>query len=76
MTTAAITTITKMMELLPEPTQDQVVEHLRDYIAEMKDEARWDMTFKSSQEQLVKAARRAKQEITAGRAEPMSYNQL
>jgi len=76
MTTAAITTITKMMELLPEPAQDQVVEHLRDYIAAMKDEVRWDTMFKSSQEQLVEAARRAKQEIAAGRAEPMNYNQL
>jgi methionine salvage enolase-phosphatase E1 len=34
----AITTITKMLESLPENLQNQVVEHLREYIAEIKEE--------------------------------------
>jgi len=37
----------------------------------MQDEARWDQLVASSQDKLVAAARRAKQEITAGQARPM-----
>jgi cation transport regulator ChaB len=66
--TAAVATVTKMMESLPEPAQEQVVEHLRDYIAE-----EWEAAFERTQDQLVVAARRAKEEIAAGHAEPMDY---
>jgi uncharacterized membrane-anchored protein len=34
----AIATVVKMMESLPETEQNQVVEHLREYITEMQDE--------------------------------------
>jgi len=76
MTTAAITTVTKMMETLPEPTQNQVVDHIRDYLAEIQSEKRWDTTFQNSQTSLIEAARRAKQEIVEGLSEPMDYSQL
>jgi DNA-binding transcriptional regulator/RsmH inhibitor MraZ len=74
--TAAVATVTKMMEALPEPAQDRVVEHLRDYIAEVWDEAQWEAAFEKTQDQLVVAARRAKEEIAAGHAEPMDYERL
>ena len=76
MTTAAITTVTKMMETLPEPTQNQVVTHIRDYLAEIQDEKKWDTAFQNSQTSLIKAARRAKQEIAEGLSEPMDYSRL
>ncbi|HEY53958.1 MAG TPA: hypothetical protein G4N94_10920 [Caldilineae bacterium] len=76
MTTAAITTVTKMMETLPEPTQNQIVDHIRDYLAEIQDEKKWDTTFQNSQASLIRAARRAKQEIAAGLSEPMDYSRL
>ena len=76
MTTTAMITVTKMMESLPEPTQNQVVEYLREYIADIKDEIQWDMTFQKSQKQLVEAAQQAKREIAAGLAQPMDYNRL
>ncbi len=76
MTSTAIVTMAKMMETLPEPAQNQLVEHLRDYIAEIQDEAQWDVLFNSTQEQLIAAARRARQEIAAGQAEPLDYEQL
>ena len=38
MTSTAIATVVKMMESLPEATQNQVAEHLRSYIAEIRDE--------------------------------------
>jgi len=76
MTTTAMVTVAKMMESLPERTQNQVVEYLRAYIADIKDEIQWDMTFQASQSQLIKAAQQAKREIAAGLAQPMDYNRL
>lgn len=76
MTSPAVVTITKMIDTLPEYAQDQVVEHLRDFIADMQDEIQWDDMFQKTEKQLVAAARRAKQEIAAGRAKPLNYDQL
>jgi translation initiation factor 2B subunit (eIF-2B alpha/beta/delta family) len=76
MVTGAITTVVKMLETLPEATQAQVAEHIREYIAEMQDDAEWDTQFQQTQEQLTAAVQQAKQEISAGHAEPMDYTQL
>jgi hypothetical protein len=76
MISTAIATMVKMLEGLPETTQAQVVEHLREYIAELQDDVAWDTQFQRTQKQLVVAARQAKQEIAAGLAEPMDYTQL
>ncbi len=74
--TAAIMTVTKMLESLPEAVQEQVVEHLREYLADLQDEMKWDSLFERTQPQLVAAARRAKQEMAQGRAQPMDYERL
>ena len=71
MSSTAIATVVKMMETLPEPAQNQVLNHLREYLEDVRDELRWDETFARTQAQLVAAARRAKQEIAAGQAKPM-----
>ncbi len=76
MASNAIATITRMMEALPEASQNQIVEHLREYIAELEDELRWEASFNRTQEQLVAAARQAKQEIAEGKAEPMDLDRL
>ncbi len=76
MASNAITTMTRMMETLPEALQNQIVEHLREYIAELEDELRWEASFNRTQEQLMAAARRAKQEIAEGKAEPMDLDRL
>ena len=71
MASNAIATITRMMETLPEALQDQIVEHLREYIVELEDELRWEVSFNRTQEQLIAAARCAKKEIAEGnRSEP------
>jgi hypothetical protein len=41
MTSTAIATVTKMLESLSETVQDQVVEHLREYLADLQDEHAW-----------------------------------
>ena len=76
MSSTAIATVIKMMESLPETTQDQVVEHLREYIADLQDEIQWDISFKKTQSQLIAAAQRARQEIAEGHAKPLDYDRL
>ena len=76
MSSTAIATVIKMMESLPETAQDQVVEHLREYIEDLQDELQWDISFKKIQPQLIVAAQRARQEIAEGRAKPLDHNQL
>jgi hypothetical protein len=76
MSATVIATVVKMMESLPDPMQDRVAEHLREYIEDLREEWEWDTTFKKTQSQLVTAARRAKQEIAAGQAKPLDYDQL
>ena len=76
MPSTAIATIVKMVESLPEPAQDQVVEHLREYLEDLRDESEWNDLFKRTQPQLVAAAQRAKKEIAQGLAKPMDYDRL
>lgn len=76
MASNAITTITRMIETLPEKEQNQIVEHLREYISDLEDELQWETSFNNTQDQLVTAARRAKQEIAEGKAEPMDFDRL
>jgi hypothetical protein len=76
MSSAVITTVVKMMESAPESIQRQIMEHLRLYFEELKDEAEWDSLVSQTQPELIKAARRAKEEIHAGQATPMDYSRL
>ncbi len=46
------------------------------YIAEFEDELQWETSFNNTQDQLVAAARRAKQEIAEGKDEPMNLELL
>jgi hypothetical protein len=76
MTSPAITTIIKMVESLPEDLQERIAENIREFIADLEDEKRWDASFKQTQDNLVAAARQAKQEIAAGQSVPIDYDKL
>lgn len=76
MSTPAITTLIKMVESLSDDLQNQVVEHIRHYIANLEDETQWEASFQRTQDNLVAAARKAKQDIAAGQAVPMDFEQL
>lgn len=76
MSSTSITTVVTMLESLPDPVQDQVVEHLREYLADVQDELLWDAQFKRTQPQLIAAARRARQQIAEGLAQPLDYDEL
>jgi hypothetical protein len=76
MSSAAITTIVKMVESLPNDLQERVSEHIREYIADLEDESKWESSFQKLHPNLVAAARKAKQEIAEGKSVPMDYDSL
>ncbi|MBW4675042.1 MAG: hypothetical protein KME52_13735 [Desmonostoc geniculatum HA4340-LM1] len=76
MSSTAIATVVKMMESLSVDAQDKVAEHLREYINDLQDEIQWNESFQRTQQKLVAAAQRAKQEIAEGKANPLDYDQL
>ncbi|WP_299406899.1 hypothetical protein [Acaryochloris sp. IP29b_bin.148] len=76
MSAAAITTIVKMVESLPDQVQEKVIEHIREFIAELEEEHLWDTSFQQTQDNLIAAAQKAKQEIAAGQSTPMDFEKL
>jgi len=76
MPSPAIATLVKMMESVPEPLQSEVVERVREFLEDLRDELRWNETFKRTDAGLAEAARRAKQEIATGQAKPFDPDQL
>jgi len=76
MASAPTMTIIKMLETLPKQLQDRVVEHVREYIEDLRDEFRWDESFSRTQESLIKAARMARKEIAEGRASHLDVEKL
>lgn len=71
MSSAAIKDLVEMVEALPNEVQQQVVDHLREYIADLQDEQQWNASFSRTQSALIAAARKAKQERTQGKATAM-----
>lgn len=76
MSAEAITTVVKMMESLPDSAQNQVIEYVKNYIADLQDELRWEESFAKTQNSLVQAARLAKQQIAEGKAKPLNFDDL
>ncbi|WP_293147268.1 MULTISPECIES: hypothetical protein [unclassified Microcoleus] len=74
MSSSAIATLVKIMESLPETLQDRVVEHLREYLEDLRDEEQWNFSFQNTQESLIRAAKPAKQEISEGKAQPLDID--
>jgi len=72
----AINTIIQMMETLPLNLQNQIVQHLQNYLLDLQDDIRWETSFAKTETNLVAAARKAKQDIAAGQATPLNYEQL
>lgn len=76
MSSPAVNTVIKMIESLPENEQDRVVDHLREYILDLEDELQWDEQFRGTQDELVKAAKRAREQAAKGEAKPLDLNDL
>jgi DNA-binding transcriptional regulator GbsR (MarR family) len=76
MSSEAISTVVKMMESLPEDVQNQIAQHLHEYIQDLQDQIKWDNSFQKTQNKLIVAAQKAKQEIVRGLSQPMDYDKL
>ena len=72
----AITTVITMLESLPSTLQEKVIEQVREFIADLEDEEKWQASFEQTHERLVASAQKAKQEIAEGKSTPMDYEQL
>ena len=71
-----LNTINKMLESLPENKQEQVLNHLYNYITELQDEIKWDLLFKKSEKKISRIAREVKEEIKKGNIEDFDYDRL
>ena len=76
MSTAVIETVVKMLETLPAPTQELAVEHLREYIEDLRDEAHWDAQFNQPSAKLSEIATKARKEIAEEKAAPLDLDKL
>ncbi len=76
MSAEAIATVVKMLETLPDATQNQAAEYLQAYIADLQDELRWEVSFANTQTTLIQQARLAKQQIAEGKAQPLNIDEL
>ena len=76
MPTSAGVTMMKMIESLPEPVQERALEHMQQYIQDVRDELKWSESFGNSRSKLIAAARQAREEILQGKATPMNVEDL
>ncbi len=76
MDTSATTTMIKMLESVPDSLQEGVVEHMRDYIEDVRDEAKWKELFCRTEDKLVAAARQARLEVSQGKGSPLDIEKL
>jgi len=76
MSTPAVSAVVKMIESLPENEQNRVVDHLREYILTLEDELEWDKQFRETQNQLIAAAKKAREEIAKGQARALKPDNL
>ncbi|MEL7359218.1 MAG: hypothetical protein AAFN40_22020 [Cyanobacteria bacterium J06560_6] len=65
-----------MLDSLPTVLQEKVVEQIREFIADLEDEEKWQASFEQTHESLIASAQKAKQEIAEGKSSPMDYEQL
>ena len=65
-----------MVEDLPMERQNQLADHLREYLADMEDEQQWDETFAHTQDKLTYMTREATRQIAEGKSEPMDFDRL
>lgn len=75
-TTSTATTIIKMLDTVPEGMQDRILEHMREYIADIREESEWNESFNKSQHQLMNAARQARRCIAQGKSVSLDLDDL
>ena len=76
MKSATTMTMIKILETIPKELQEQVVEHMRYYIEDILEEAKWNESFSKTQNKLAAAARKARKEVKEGKAVLLSQDAL
>ena len=71
-----VETISKMIETLPENMHQAILDDIRAVIAEKQDEAEWDKQLQQRQKSLIAVAKEVKNEIAAGKVEPLDFKRL
>lgn len=69
-------TLIRMVETLPEPVQERVLEEVRKLLADMKDEGEWDVRFSSTRPALAAMAGRVREEIARGATSAFDHDRL
>jgi hypothetical protein len=75
-TTATSVTVLKLLETLPEGVQERVLDHLREYIEEIRDEERWTASYARTRGKLAEAAIIARQAVADGKSKPLDPESL
>jgi len=68
--------VNNVTETIPESMQNSVLDEIQAVITEKHDELEWNIQFQQSQENLIAAAKKVKDEIATGMAKPMDYKKL
>ena len=76
MPTGVSVKIMKMIESLPEPLQERALEHMQEYIQDIRDELKWNDSIGKSQGKLIAAARQAREDIIRSKATPLDLEEL
>ena len=76
MISATTATIVKILDTLPEGLQDRVLEHLCEYVEDIREEKQWHESFSRLQDKLAAAARRVRKEIAEGKSDPFDPEML
>jgi len=71
----ATETAVKLLESLPEETQETLIEALRQLVQEAQDDTKWNQLF-TDREGLIAAARKARADVAASKASEMDYDRL
>jgi len=76
MSSSGITILNQKLGDLPEDLREKVAQYIADNLEEIRDELRWDESFKRTSSKLAEIARQARREIADGKAEEMDYEKL
>lgn len=71
-----VTILNKKLESLPEDLRENVAHYIAEHFEDIKDELRWEESFKRTSSKLAEFARKAKKEISEGKAVEMDYKKL
>lgn len=71
-----VETVARMLEAFPTAVQTQAVEQLREYLADITDELRWDESFERTSANLAAFAQKARKQIQDGKAKEMDFSKL